>query len=118
MRLYRANRRTHRLMHADRMCAMLILPDLPHFSEATSNVSQPSEGAGEAAADAQRPPQRQNAGGICCRGRDKQESSSSERSRAWQVHARAGPYGASAGLRGLRLGWGFSQYPNRADVKI
>lgn len=30
----------------DHMCAMLILP---HFSEATSDVSQPSEGAGEAA---------------------------------------------------------------------
>lgn len=38
---------THRRMHADHMRAMLILPALPHFSEATSNVSQPSEGAGD-----------------------------------------------------------------------
>lgn len=45
---YRANRHTRRLMHADHMCAMLILPALPHFSEATSNVSQPSEGAADA----------------------------------------------------------------------
>lgn len=45
---YRANRHTRRLMRADHMCAMLILPALPHFSEATSDVSQPSEGAAEA----------------------------------------------------------------------
>lgn len=36
------------LMHADRMCATLILPALPHFSEATSDMSQPSVGAAEA----------------------------------------------------------------------
>ena len=37
---------THiRCMHADHM---LILPALPHFSEAMSNVSQPSEGAADA----------------------------------------------------------------------
>ncbi len=45
---YRASRHTRRRMHADHMCAMLILPALPHFSEATSNVSQPSEGAADA----------------------------------------------------------------------
>lgn len=48
---YRANRHTRRLMHADHMCAMLILPALPHFSEATSDVSQPSEGAADAEAE-------------------------------------------------------------------
>lgn len=43
-----ANRHTRRCMHRDRMCALLILPALPHFSEATCNVSQPSEGAADA----------------------------------------------------------------------
>lgn len=45
---YRANRHTRRRMHEDHMCAMLILPALPHFSEAMNNVSQPSEGATDA----------------------------------------------------------------------
>lgn len=32
---YRANTLTRRRMHVNHMCAMLILPALPHFSEAT-----------------------------------------------------------------------------------
>ncbi|CAB1441597.1 unnamed protein product [Pleuronectes platessa] len=35
------------------MCATLILPASPHFSEATSDVSRPSEGAAETSAEAE-----------------------------------------------------------------
>lgn len=109
---YRANRHTRRLMHADHMCAMLILPALPHFSEATSNVSQPSEGAAR-----RRDLHRGRMPGESAAG-DETSSRAAANGRAWQVHAQAGPYGASTGLRGLRLGWGFSQYLNWADVKV
>lgn len=47
-RVVQTDTHTHRLTQADHMCATLILPALPHFSEATSDVSQPSEGAAEA----------------------------------------------------------------------
>lgn len=37
---------------------------------------------------------------------DETSSRAAVNSRAWQVHAQAGPYGASTGLGCLRLGWG------------
>lgn len=64
----------------------------------------------------QRPPERQNAGGICCRGWDEQKSSSKR-----QGLAGACPGTSVWGLfwpGGLQLGWGFSQYLNRTDVKV
>lgn len=103
---YRANRHIRRLMHADHMCAMLILPALPHFSEATSDVSQPSEGAAEAE----------------CRGnllQGTRQAAEQQRTaglgRCMPRQVRMGPLLAWGGLR---LGWGFSQYLNWADVKV
>ena len=49
---------------------------------------------------------------------DETSSRAAASGRAWQVHAQAGPYEASTGLGGLRLGWGFSKYLNWADVKV
>lgn len=93
---YRANTLTRRRMHVDHMCAMLILPALPHFSEATSNVSQPSEGGSRRRKNLHRGrmPGESAAG-------DETSSRAAANCRAWQVHAQAGPHGASAGLRGF-----------------
>lgn len=49
---------------------------------------------------------------------DETSSRAAASGRAWQVHVQAGPYEASTGPGGLRLGWGFSQYLNWADVKV
>ncbi|KAK5906288.1 hypothetical protein CgunFtcFv8_002170 [Champsocephalus gunnari] len=74
---------------------MLILPALPHFSEATSNVSQPSEGAADAETSTE----------AECRGNllqgTRQAAEQQQSGRAWQVHAQASPYGASTGLGGV-----------------
>lgn len=99
-------------MHADHMCAMLILPALPHFSEATSNVSQPSEGAADTETSRE----------AECRGnllQGMRQAAEQQRAaglgRCMPRHARMGPLLAWGGLQ---LGWGFSPYPNWVDVKV
>lgn len=109
---YRENRHTCRCMRADHMCAMLILPALPHFWEATSDVSQPSEGAADAETSAEAV-RRGNLLQGTRQGAEQQRTAGLGRCMSRQVCM--GPLLAWGG--GLLLGWGFSQYLNQADVK-
>lgn len=99
-------------MHVDHMCAMLILPALHHFSEATSNVSQPSEGA----ADAETSTEAECRGNLLQGTRQAAEQQrTAGLGRCMPGQVRMGPLLAWGGLR---LGWGFSQYLDWADVKV
>lgn len=86
---------------------MLILPAWPHFWEATSNVSQPSEGAADAETSAE----------AECRGNllqgtrpaaEQQRAAGLGRCMPGQV--RMGPLLAWGGVWWLRLGWGFLSF--------
>jgi len=103
---------TRRLMHVDHMCATLIPSALPHFSEATSNVSQLSEG--EADEETSREAE--------CRGnllqgtrRALEQQRMAGLGRCMPRHVCMGPLLAWGGLQ---LSWGFSQYLNWDDVKV
>ncbi|KAI9537362.1 hypothetical protein NQZ68_025218 [Dissostichus eleginoides] len=90
---------------------MLILPALPHFSEAMSNVSQPSEGA----ADAETSTEAECRGNLLQGTRQAAEQQrAAGLGRCMPRQVRMGPLLAWGGLR---LGRGFSQYLNWADVK-
>lgn len=67
---YPANRHTRRRMHVDHMCAMLILPACLTSQKPQATCLNP-----EREQQTQRPPQSQNAGGICYRGWDELQSS-------------------------------------------
>lgn len=67
---YPANRHTRRRMHVDHMCAMLNLPACLTSQKPQATCLNPVREQ-----QTQRPPQRQNAGGICYRGWDKLWSS-------------------------------------------
>lgn len=94
------------------MCATPIPRVLPHFWEATSDVSQPSEGAAEA-----------ECWGNLLQGKrraaEQQQTTGLGRCVPWQV--RMGPllaWGGCVCVCVCTAWWGFSQQLNGADVKV
>lgn len=114
--VYCANRYTCKLMQLDHMCAVLIPPALPHFSEATSNMSWLREGAVGA----------ETSGEAECRGNPLQgeetRGAEAANGRTREVCAQTCLDGASVTLGGrggcYRSVGGFLSFKHWAGVKV